>query len=60
MLACESGNIPLVEYLRSMEGCPLINEGDKAGCTPLYVAIYNHRVDMVKYLMEEASCDITK
>ena len=59
VLASESGNIQLVKYLRGLEGCPNVNKGDQAGCTALYVATYNHRVDMVNYWLEDTECEIT-
>ena len=62
ILATESGNIQLVDYLRKLPGSPGLNDGDQAGVTPLYVACFHHKVDMVKYLLslQDEECDIRK
>jgi ankyrin repeat protein len=59
ILACESGNIELMDYLRKLPESPGLNQGDQAGVTPLYVACFHHQVDMVKYLLSlNGDCDI--
>ncbi len=60
VLAAESGNIDLLNYLQRLPNSPSLNEGDLAGVTVLYVACYNHRVDMVKYLINETDLDIMR
>ena len=59
ILAVESGNLFLVNYLRSLPGCPSFEGSDLAGVTPLYVACYNHRLEMINHILESPEFDIT-
>jgi ankyrin repeat protein len=58
VLAAESGNIELLKYLLSLPGSPTLNDSDLAGVTPLYVACYNHKLEMVNYLLKTSDCEL--
>lgn len=60
ILAVESGNIELVSYITSLPLSPSLNDSDIAGVTPLYVACYNHRLEMVDYILEDLTLDVKR
>lgn len=60
ILAVESGNIDIVSYIRSLPLSPSLNDSDLAGVTPLYVACYNHRLEMINYLLDDPSVDVKR
>ena len=60
ILAVESGNIDLVSYIRCLPLSPSLNDSDLAGVTPLYVACYNHRLDMINYLLDDPTVDLKR
>ena len=60
ILAVESGNIELVSYIRSLPLCPSLNDSDLAGVSPFYVACYNHRLEMINYLLDDPSVDVKR
>ena len=46
-------------YLRALPLCPPLDGSDLAGITPLYVACYNHRLEMIDYLLGDPSLEIS-
>ena len=49
-----------MEYLLSLKDANSLVDTDQSGLTPLYVACYNIKRQMVDYLLTRPDCDIFK
>eukprot|EP01124_Arcella_intermedia_P031653 TRINITY_DN7205_c0_g1_i1.p1 TRINITY_DN7205_c0_g1~~TRINITY_DN7205_c0_g1_i1.p1 ORF type:complete len:425 (+),score=96.34 TRINITY_DN7205_c0_g1_i1:65-1339(+) len=56
--ACEYGDLPIIEFLLKHGGDKLFTAADARGFTPLTVAAYHRRDDVVKYLVQIWKADV--
>lgn len=52
IMAIESNSVTMLDYLLTLKDCPSLTATDLAGLTPMYVACYNSKSDIVKYLLD--------
>lgn len=52
IMAIESNSVAMLDYLLSQKDCLSLTETDLTGLTPMYVACYNSKSDIIRYLLE--------
>ena len=51
IMAVEAGRLEIFQYLLSLPDSLSLNEADLAGLTPLYLACYYHKLEVVNFIL---------